>query len=58
MRDWLDCKLMLSELLRNGPILSHIFHKPNFILVIEPEKKLFSGKLSLNFNILPNTNVI
>ena len=26
MRDWLDCKLMLSELLRNVPILSHIFH--------------------------------
>ena len=57
MRDWLDCKLMLRELLRNGPILSHIFHTL-IILVIEPEKKLFSGKLSLNFNFLPNTDVI
>ena len=45
MCDWLDCKLTLSELLRNGPILNHIFHTLIiFILVIEPEKKIIQWK--------------
>ena len=35
-----------------------IFSYFNFVLVLQPEKKIFNGKLLINFNFLPNTDAI
>ena len=48
---------MLRELLKNGPILSHIFH----ILILfwsYSQKKIFNEKLFINLNFLPNIDAI
>ena len=48
---------MLRELLKNGSILSHIFH----MLILfwsYSQKKIFNEKLVINFNFLPNIDAI